>query len=81
MPSTCFQRVDKLLLESKHAEGMSLSYGVFERLPYSLLTINHNFQGFFAVKRRVVFILGVKWKTLVRGWRMDCVVGGMETCF
>ena len=38
-------------------------------------------QGFFAVKRRVVFILGVKWKTLVRGWRMDCVVGGMETCF
>ena len=38
-------------------------------------------QGFFAVKRRVVFIFGVKWKTLVRGWRMDCVVGGMETCF
>ena len=28
MPSACFQRVDKLLLESKHAEGMSLLYGV-----------------------------------------------------
>ena len=28
MPSACFQRVDKLLLASKHAEGMSLRYGV-----------------------------------------------------
>ena len=26
-------------------------------------------QGFFAVKRRVVFILGAKWIALVRGWR------------
>ena len=26
-------------------------------------------------------ILGAKWKTLVRGWRRDCVVGGMETRF
>ena len=39
------------------------------------------YQGFFAVKRRVVFILGAKWKALVRGWRRDCVVGGMETRF
>ena len=38
-------------------------------------------QGFFAVKRRAVFILGAKWKALVRGWRSDCVVGGMETRF
>ena len=38
-------------------------------------------QGFFAVKRRAVFILGAKWKALVRGWRRDCVVGGMETRF
>ena len=45
------------------------------------LTINHNFQGFFAVKRREVFILVAKWKALVRGWRRECVVGGMETCF
>ena len=36
-------------------------------------------QGFFAVKRRAVFILGAKWVALVRGWRRDCVVGGMET--
>ena len=38
-------------------------------------------QGFFAVKRRAVFILGAKWIALVRGWRSDCVVGGMETRF
>ena len=38
-------------------------------------------QGFFAVKRRAVFILGAKWKTLVWGWRRDCVVGGMGTRF
>ena len=38
-------------------------------------------QGFFAVKRRAVFILGAKWKTLVRGWRRDCVVSGMGTRF
>ena len=40
-----------------------------------------NHQGFFAVKRRAVFILGAKWIVLVRGWRRDCVVGGMETSF
>ena len=38
-------------------------------------------QGFFAVKRRVVFVLGAKWKALVRGWVWGCVVGGMETRF
>ena len=38
-------------------------------------------QGFFAVKRRAVFILEATWKALVRGWRSDCVVGGMETRF
>ena len=38
-------------------------------------------RGFFAVKRRAVFILGATWKALVRGWRRDCVVGGMETRF
>ena len=39
------------------------------------------YQGFFAVKRRAVFILGAKWIALVRGWRRDCVLGGMETRF
>ena len=39
------------------------------------------YQGFFAVKRRAVFILGAMWIALVRGWRSDCVVGGMETRF
>ena len=38
-------------------------------------------QGFFAMKRRAVFILGAMWIALVRGWRRDCVVGGMETRF
>ena len=38
-------------------------------------------QGFFAVKRRAVFILGATWEALVRGWWRDCVVGGMETRF
>ena len=37
--------------------------------------------GFSAVKRRAVFILGAMWWALVRGWRRDCVVGGMETRF
>ena len=31
------------------------------------------------MKRRAVFILGAKWIALVRGWRRDWVVGGMET--
>ena len=38
-------------------------------------------QGFFVVKGRAVFILGAMWWPLVRGWRRDCVVGGMETRF
>ena len=33
------------------------------------------------MKRREVFILGAKWIALVKGWRRDCVVGGMETRF
>ena len=33
------------------------------------------------MKRRAVFILGAMWNALVRGWRRDCVVGGMETRF
>ena len=39
------------------------------------------YQVFFAVQRRTVFILGAMWIALVRGWRRDCVVGGMETRF
>ena len=38
-------------------------------------------RGFFAVKRRAVFILGAKRTALVRGWRRDCVIDGMETRF
>ena len=36
--------------------------------------------GFFR-RRRAVFNLCAKWIALVRGWRRDCVVGGMETRF
>ena len=81
MPLACFQCVDTLPFASKHAEGMSLRYGVL-RDCHCFLPITHSFhQGFFAVKRRAVFILGAKWIALVRGWRRDCVVGGMETRF
>ena len=50
---------------------------------FPLLPTNNSLfhQGFFAVKRRAIFILGAKWKALVIGWRRDCVVGGMETRF
>ena len=63
--------------------GMSLRYGVIVlgslmRFFYQEFILS---SGFFAVKRRAVFILGAKWKALVRGWRRDCVVGGMETGF
>ena len=47
--------------------------------PPSCKSLYH--QGFFTVKRRAVFILGAMWCALVRGWRRDCVVGGMETRF
>ena len=71
----------------KHAKGMSLRYGVFGDLTpfeeFDAFFANNPcyYQGFFAVKRRAVFILGAKWIALVRGWRRDCVVGGMETRF
>ena len=54
---------------------------VFGRLIQPLFKNSFYHQEFFAVKRRAVFILGAKWKVLVRGWRSDCVVGGMETRF
>ena len=48
----------------------------------TILNINHFIiRVFFAVERRAVFILGAKRIALVRGWRWDCVVGGMETRF
>ena len=53
----------------------------FGRLIQPLFKKSLYHQGFFAVKRRAVFILGAKWIALVRGWRRDCVVGGMETRF
>ena len=62
---------------------MSLRYGVIvlgDLIPLFSVK-SFYYQGFFAVKRRAVFILGVMWLALVRGWRRDCVVGGMETCF
>ena len=59
MPSACFQRVDKLLLASKHAEGMSLRHGVIVlgdliQPPLEIILSS----GVFVVKRRAVFILG-----------------------
>ena len=56
----------------------NVGFGMFDAV-FSKKSCYH--QGFFAVKRRAVFILGAKWIALVRGWRRDCVVGGMETRF
>ena len=83
MPLACFGANSNLSAHWKHAKGMSLRYGVIVlRNLMRLFTKKLCYhQGFFAVKRRVVFILGAKWKALVRGWRRECVVGGMETCF
>ena len=83
MPSACFGANSNLSAHWKHAKGMSLRYGVIVlrnlmRFFYQEIIIS---PGFFAVKRRAVFILGAKWIALVRGWRRDCVVGGMETRF
>ena len=54
----------------------------FWKIWYNLLPRNHVIiRGFFAVKRRAVFIIGAMCNALVRGWRSDCVVGGMGTRF
>ena len=83
MPLACFGANSNLSAHWKHAKGMSLRYGVIVlRNLMRLFTKKSCYhQGFFAVKRRAVFILGAKWIALVRGWRRDCVVGGMETRF
>ena len=62
---------------------MSLRYGVIVlgnlmRCFYQEFILS---SGVFRRETASGFILGAKWKTLVRGWRMDCVVGGMETRF
>ena len=81
MPLACFaanyQRI------TQHAEGMSLRYGVTVLRNLMRLFTKKPFyhQGFFAVKRRAVFILGAKWIALARGWWWDWEVGGMETRF
>ena len=67
--------IDKLV------ESLEKSAKSFGRLIQPLFKKSFYHQGFFAVKRRAVFILGAMWIALVRGWRRDCVVGGMETCF
>ena len=71
MPSACFAANGKLSTHWKHAKGMFLRYGVivFGNLMRLFTKKIFYHQGFFAVKRRVVFILGAKWIALVRGWR------------
>ena len=83
MPLACFDANNNVSTHWKHAEGMSLRYGVIVLGNLMRFFTKNLFyhQGFLAVKRRAVFILGAKWIALVRGWRRDCVVGGMETCF
>ena len=83
MPSACSAAIGNVQRITQHAKGMSLRYGVIVLGNLIRFFTKKSFyhQGFFAVKRRAVFILGAKWKALVRGWRRDCVVGGMETRF
>ena len=66
MPLACFQCADKLQFAPKHAKGMSLRYGVIvlEKLMRLFTKKSFYYQGFFAVKRRGVFILGEKWKAV-----------------
>ena len=73
MPSACFGANSNLSAHWKHAKGMSLRYGVIVlRNLMRLFTKKSCYhQGFFAVKRRAVFILEAKWKALVRGWRRN----------
>ena len=80
MPLACFQCADKLQFAPKHAKGMSLRYGVIvlENLMRLFTKKSFYYQGFFAVKRRGVFILGEKWKAvffcfwsrpwIIKGW-------------
>ena len=82
-PLACFGANSNLSAHWKHAKGISLRYGVIVLGNLIRFFTKNSFchQGFFAVKRRVVFILGATWIALVRGWRRDCVVGGMEARF
>ena len=54
------------------AKGMSLRYDVIVLVNLKRLFTKNScyYQGFFAVKRRAVFILGAMWWALVWGWRM-----------
>ena len=53
-------------------------FGRFDAASFQEIILS---SGVFRRERRAVFILEAKWKALVRGWRRDCVVGGMETRF
>ena len=59
----------------------SLPCKIVREIDTTLFKKSFYHKGFFAVKRRVVFILEATWIALVRGWRRDWVVGGMETRF
>ena len=88
MPLACFQCADKLQFAPKHAKGMSLRYGVIvlENLMRLFTKKSFYYQGFFAVKRRAVFILGEKWKVsgfcfwsspwIIKGWGARKKCGG-----
>ena len=83
MPLACFAAIDKCFnaLETCQRHVPTLWRIVSGNLIRPPSKKSFYYQGFFAVKRRAVFILGAMWIALVRGWRRDCVVGGMETRF
>ena len=60
----------------------SLPYKIVFGDWYNLFSRNYFIiRGFSPWNGERFFILGAKWWALVRGWRWDCVVGGMETRF
>ena len=67
--------IDKLV---ESLEKSAKSFGKFDTTSFQEIILS---SGVFRRERRAVFILGAMWIALVRGWRRDCVVGGMETRF
>ena len=67
--------IDKLV---ESLEKSAKSFGKFDTTSFQEIILS---SGVFRRERRAVFILGAMWIALVRGWRRECVVSGMETRF
>ena len=72
----CFKCADTVRLQ-RHVPTLWCAFWCF----FILSNANSDLRNFVFRRRRAVFILRAMWWVLVRGWRRDCVVGGMETRF